>query len=276
MDKRIISVLLCAALAASVTACGATDSSDEKTSKSSKDTSSAETAAEGSEDEAESLDAKGSTTTTAATTTTTSGETEPSEEPAASEPSAPEPADNDQYTVQGTGYTIQLSDKWMDAAKYQDTIKEIGQDLADEQFGMDLSGNANYDMIYMYDDGDLSDGVPSFNIVISEYRESYQKENFETIAETMEKYAEAMYSQMDGITYLDHGIVTLGENDYLAHDLITEWNIDGEVFETTANQFYTVANGYSYTITFSTESSVNTTFKKEFVAALETLKFTEE
>ena len=296
MKKRLLA-LLCAVLCLSAVSCGKKDSSSEKDAD--EDTTTTTTAAA----EADKDESKSDSDSSKEDTTDTSSEAGDSKQEDSADADVKEPdsskaddtgktgdskadsskSDNssssssgDKKTgsgnlIKGTGYTLEVNDKWTDFGSATDDVTSEITDKVGSELGIDTGDFEGMDIFLYYDDGDLSDGAPALTVVKPTYDAVFESLTINDVADLLESQFEAQFSSMEGVSLESRGVVKYGDGEFL--ELYTAYDLPEA--QARARQFYTFHKGYQYIISFSSTPELYNEIDKEADEIMKTFKFTE-
>lgn len=295
MKKRLLA-LLCAVLCLSAVSCGKKDSSSEKDAD--EDTTTTTTAAA----EADKDESKSDSDSSKEDTTDTSSEAGDSKQEDSADADVKEPdsskaddtgktgdskadsskSDNsssssgDKKTgsgnlIKGTGYTLEVNDKWTDFGSATDDVTSEITDKVGSELGINTGDFEGMDIFLYYDDGDLSDGAPALTVVKPTYDAVFKSLTINDVADLLASQFEAQFSSMEGVSLESRGVVKYGDGEFL--ELYTAYDLPEA--QARARQFYTFHKGYQYIISFSSTPELYNEIDKEADEIMKTFKFTE-
>ena len=295
MKKRLLAQL-CAVLCLSAVSCGKKDSSSEKDAD--EDTTTTTTAAA----EADKDESKSDSDSSKEDTTDTSSEAGDSKQEDSADADVKEPdsskaddtgktgdskadsskSDNsssssgDKKTgsgnlIKGTGYTLEVNDKWTDFGSATDDVTSEITDKVGSELGINTGDFEGMDIFLYYDDGDLSDGAPALTVVKPTYDAVFKRLTINDVADLLASQFEAQFSSMEGVSLESRGVVKYGDGEFL--ELYTAYDLPEA--QARARQFYTFHKGYQYIISFSSTPELYNEIDKEADEIMKTFKFTE-
>ena len=282
-SKKLLAGLLSLALCISMTACGSDDEDSSSKGRKKDEESSvstvtaADTVAEIPADtQAPETSAPAETEkppeTEAPAETEKPVETEPpaeTEKPAETDIKIPDPAEGE--TVKGTGYTVALGEGWISASDAQKSSEALSE-IAGEKLGLDASKIESMDMMYFYDDGDLSDGAPAFSVAkpleIAQLKDYDPKMVNELMTEALKEQSKTM----SGVTLE----VKESQNINGADFAVIEMVYDMPDIQARSRQYYTYKDGFQYIISFSVSPDQFKDMEKEFESIMKSFSFTED
>lgn len=295
MKKRLLA-LLCAVLCLSAVSCGKKDSSSEKDTD--EDTTTTTTAAA----EADKDESKSDSDSSKEDTTDTSSEAGDSKQEDSADADVKEPdsskaddtgktgdsksdssksdssssSSGDKKTgsgnlIKGTGYTLEVNDKWTDFGSATDDVTSEITDKVGSELGIDTGDFEGMDIFLYYDDGDLSDGAPALTVVKPTYDAVFESLTINDVADLLASQFEAQFSSMEGVSLESRGVVKYGDGEFL--ELYTAYDLPEA--QARARQFYTFHKGYQYIISFSSTPELYNEIDKEADEIMKTFKFTE-
>lgn len=295
MKKRLLA-LLCAVLCLSAVSCGKKDSSSEKDAD--EDTTTTTTAAA----EADKDESKSDSDSSKEDTTDTSSEAGDSKQEDSADADVKEPdsskaddtgktgdsksdssksdssssSSGDKKTgsgnlIKGTGYTLEVNDKWTDFGSATDDVTSEITDKVGSELGINTGDFEGMDIFLYYDDGDLSDGAPALTVVKPTYDAVFESLTINDVADLLASQFEAQFSSMEGVSLESRGVVKYGDGEFL--ELYTAYDLPEA--QARARQFYTFHKGYQYIISFSSTPELYNEIDKEADEIMKTFKFTE-
>ena len=269
MKKKLLA-LLCAVMCISMTACGKKDSSSEKDTED-KDTTTTTTTAAADADDASSEEKA-------------DDEESKPEDTSSEDEKAPDSSKADESTadtpdyhldggtvIKGTGYSLEVSDKWIDVGANADALSEEVAGAVEDQLGVSTDDFEGMDIFLYYDDGDLTDGAPALTVVKPTYEAMFESLTINDVAELLSAQFETQFSSIEGATLESRGVVKYGDGEFL--ELYTAYDLPEA--QARARQFYTFHKGYQYIVSFSSTPELYDEVSKEADEIMKTFKFTE-
>ena len=171
--------------------------------------------------------------------------------------------------LEGTGYKLLLSSKWLTVDEYKDQLKSEmaakGQSVIAVPIMIGVE-NARY-----YNDGDLTNGAPSIVISKPQQNSTFKSITIKDIESQIKSTVENSFSSDESAKIEEKGIVKLSGADALEYDI--EATIDGVAQKAVC---YFVLNGeYFFSIRTAVPVDQAADFEKELKTVIDSLTYTE-